>query len=458
MPQCHTIFVSDAAWHVASTCDGEPRTVAVPFDDAATLESRVEACRQALSATGWAEQPVVLALASPWCLSAAISTDGMDRGGRRRAMAFRMEEHLPVSAEEVVFDYCEGGGGHAIGVCGELTKLKAVVDALEGRGVGVRHICPAALLSAADATEQHGGLGGVLLGAIDDEAKSGVGYDLIELQDGKPGRWWWLAGEAAAVRDRLEAWAGSQDRAAELALVGCNDRLRELAGQIAGITCVQTGAKDRYDAAASHAARILSDAASPWIDLRRDALAAPNRYAAYRRPLGMLAAAVVVLLACISIVAQWRGRQYQSLSQGDAQRQVQLFRSAMPNQHVPGNVRARLASEHRRLAGMGGQAVDEGKLSTAMPVSALVHLRQVLSILPTDVPYRILELNVQPDLIRIDGEARTYSEAEGVAVALRKSTGYEIEPPKTQAIKGGGVSFVFTAKPRSEVTGQRKGD
>jgi hypothetical protein len=457
MPHSHTIFVSDDAWHIASACDGELQTIAVPFGDAAMLEPRVEACRQALSAMGWAEQPVVLALASPWCLSASISTDGMDRAGRRRAMAFRMEENLPVSTEEVVFDYCESTGGHAIGVCGELTKLKAVVDAFEGRGIGVRHICPAALLSAADAAEQHGGLGGVLLGAVDD-AESGVGYDLIELQDGKPARWWWLAGEEGAVRDRLKAWAGSLDRPAELALVGCNDRIRELAGQIAGVACVQTGAKGRCESAARHAARILSNAVSPWIDLRRDALAAPNRYAAYRRPLGMLAAAVVVLLVCISIVAQWRGRQYQSLSQADAQRQVQLFRSAMPNQHMPGNVRARLASEHRRLAGMGGQAGDDGELSTALPVSALVHLRQVLSILPTDVPYRILELNIQPDLIRIDGEAHTYSEAEGVAVALRKSTGYEIEPPKTQAIKGGGVNFVFTAKPRSEVTGQRKGD
>ena len=66
----------------------------------------------------------------------------------------------------------------------------------------------------------------------------------------------------------------------------------------------------------------------------------------------------------------------------------------------------------------------------------------MLSILPTDVPYRILELSIQPDLIRIDGEARTYSEAEGVAVALRRSTGYEIEPPRHRPSKAGvSVSF-----------------
>ena len=457
MRRSHTIFVSDGVWHIAWACDDGSQTVPLPFGDDVTLESRAEAARQALSAAGWAEQPVVLALASPWCLSAAISTDGLDRGGRRRAMAFRMEEHLPISTEEVVFDYCQASGGHAIGVCGELKRIKAVVDALGGCGIGVRHICPEALLSAASAGEQHGGIDGVLVGP-NDNATSAAGYDLIELDDGKPARWWWLAGEDAAVADRLAAWAGSLGRPGQLALVGCDEPARELAGGIAGITCLQAGADNRYEAAARHAAGILADAASPWIDLRRDALAAPNRYAAYRRPLGLLAAAAVLLLVCVSLVAQWRGRQYQSLSQGYAQRQGELFRSAMPNQRVPGNVRARLASEHRRLAGMGGQAVDDGKASTALPVSALVHLRQVLSILPTDVPYRILELSIQPDLIRIDGEARTYSEAEGVAVTLRKSTGYEIEPPKTQAIKGGGVSFVFTAKPRTEVAGQRKGD
>ena len=127
MPHNYTIFVSDDGWHIASACGDESQTIPVSFGDAVTLESRAEATRQALSAAGWAEQPVVLAPASPWCLSAAISTDGLERGGRRRAMAFRMEEHLPISTEEVVFDYCENSGAHAMGVCGELKKLKAVV-------------------------------------------------------------------------------------------------------------------------------------------------------------------------------------------------------------------------------------------------------------------------------------------------------------------------------------------
>ena len=227
----------------------------------------------------------------------------------------------------------------------------------------MRHICPAALLSAAAAAERHGGIDGVLVGRNDPAVtfRGRVRPDRVAR---------WKAGAVVVAgrggRRRPRPSGGVGRFAGSPGAVGFGGLQRpnaELAGGIAGITCVQAEAESRYEAAARHADRILSDAASPWIDLRRDALAAPNRYAAYRRPLGMLAATAVLLLVCVSIVTQWRGRQYQSLSQAYAQRQAQLFRSAMPNQHVPGNVRARLASEHRRLAGMGGQAVDDGKLS-----------------------------------------------------------------------------------------------
>jgi hypothetical protein len=120
---------------------------------------------------------------------------------------------------------------------------------------------------------------------------------------------------------------------------------------------------------------------------------------------------------------------------------------------VPPSIKGRLASEKRRLEGLGGQAAGEA-LAAVQPISALTQLRDVLASLPSDVRYRILDLSIEPDLVRLDGQARGHAEADRLAAALRQSGRFDVEPPKTQLLKEGGVSFLFTAKPRA---GQAKG-
>lgn len=79
----------------------------------------------------------------------------------------------------------------------------------------------------------------------------------------------------------------------------------------------------------------------------------------------------------------------------------------------------------------------------------MVHLQRVLGSLPTDLRYRILDLNIQPNRIRLDGQARSHVEAERLAMALRQSGTYEVESPKTEVLKERGVSFLFNAIPRA---------
>jgi hypothetical protein len=131
------------------------------------------------------------------------------------------------------------------------------------------------------------------------------------------------------------------------------------------------------------------------------------------------------------------------------QQQAEAFRAAMPNQRVPGSIKGRLLSERRRLAGLGGQGGEDANAGGLKTTSALVHLREVLTRLPADARFRIQELSIQQDQIRLDGLARTHAEAEGMAGALRQSGLYDVDPPKTQAMKDQGVSFVFSAKPNA---------
>ncbi len=456
MSDRYLVFLGDEAWRAAAVRDGDVHLAEVPFGADATAEGRVEAARKELTGLGHADQPIALVVPSSWCLCAAISTDGLERGARRRGMAFRLEEHLPCSAEEVVADYLPAAGARALGVCAQLERLEPVVDAFEAAGVRVRHVCPRAFLAAAHVVDRHARDAGAVLireGRRQDGAPPA--YDLVELRSGRPADWWWFAHDGAVVRERLAVWATSEDRPGPVVVLGDGGSTRPAELVPEGLQRVEMRELGGDRAAALHAAKVLAGDDSPWIDLRCDALAAPDPLRTYRRPLGALVAAVVLLLVSISGAAQWRGRRYQALREAYLAEQTDVCKEALPGQPVPrAGARGRLLSEKRKLAGIGGHESDASVSEAAASTSALEHLRQVLGSLPTDVRYRILDLNIQPDFIRLDGQARSHAEAEGVAIAVRQSGRYEVQPPKTQALRQGGVSFLFTARPRPASAGE----
>lgn len=452
--QC-IIFLGDHAWRIGAVCDEQWRVDRLSFPENTTPGSRAEAAKQPLVSMGYMGQPIVLALPSSWCLCATVPTDGLKRVGRRRAMGFRLEERLPIAAEEFVADYLDTGNDEALGVCAELEKLAVIIRAFEAIGIEVGHVCPAVFLAAAYAVDEHDQADAVLIASgADDEndpqAGSHCGYDLIELRKYKPARWWWLAEDQESVCDRVAAWAGSSEQTVKLVTVGCAELVLEKVRACERLEFVPSSEIDGDQAAGRYAARVIAGTVSPWIDLRCDALAAPGQYQVYRKPALALMAAVVWLMACVLAVTQWRGWQYESLSGRYALQQVDVFKTAVPNQRVPRDVKGRLFSERKRLAGLVGQASEDTGVEGVRPVSALVYLHNVLSSLPTDLRYRILDLDIQPGLVRVDGEALNHVEADRVAAGLRRSGLYEVEPPKTQSLKEHGVSFVFTAKPRAD--------
>ncbi|MEI7837033.1 MAG: hypothetical protein WCK05_11585, partial [Planctomycetota bacterium] len=393
---------------------------------------------------------VILALPSAWCLSATVSTDGLDRSSRRRAMGFRIEEQLPIAAEDAAVDFVMADDDTAMGVCAEFAKLEAIVAALEAAGLKVRHMCPAALLAAAAAVDEHGDVDAVLISGDDEPAEvAEAGYDFVELRKGKPIRWWWLAQDAAAIQDRLVAWAAPGGGTKRLALIGPDAPMRKAlvsAGAIESVDMKIT----RDEAVARHLAQAGKTGVALWVDLRCGRLAAPDRFEEYRKPLAALGAAVVLLLACLAGVMLWRGQQYAARTRQCVGQQVRLFKEAMPNQPVPGSIKSRLVSERRKLVALGGQAAEGGASGSIQPVSALLRLRDVLKALPAQGRYRILDVNIQPDLIRLEGQVPNHADADVVAAGLRQSGLYDVEPPKTQALKDRGVGFAFTAIPRAD--------
>ncbi len=449
----YIVFAGDCRWRVACVRDGAVEVRPVGAGAEASLDARADSVGDVLAELGHAGQPVMLAIASSWCLCATISTDDLPRAGRHEAMTFRLEEHLPISAEDVVTDYMRTGPDEALGVCCERGKIEALVAALAARGAAVRHVCPESLLAAAHASETCGQADCVLVGRGADEQDRHAGTDFIELRGGKCASWLWLADDESAAGEHVAALAEATRDRPRVAVVGCGEALVDLGGAAEIVGPCQVGPDE---AAALRAGRILDEAATPWIDLRCGPMASGGADLAYRKPLTALAAAAAVLLLCVCGAFLWRGRQYAATAGQYDSQQSAVFRQAMPAQRVPAaGVMARLQSERRRLEILSGRPAGGGEVLAGAQGSALKQLRDVLAGLPGDLRYRIVQLSILPDLIRVDGEARSYADADRLAAALRQSGAYDVDPGKMEAIKDGGVSFMFTARPHRE-TGAAK--
>ena len=438
-----TIFVDDAHWLVAKASEGGVDVVLIEADEASVdVDARVSATRRRMEEMGYADQSVVMALPSSWCLSAVIDTDDLERSGRRAAMGFRLEEHLPIASEQVVADYCEMGD-EALGVCIDVDRIKPIVDAFESAGVQVRHVSPAAMLASAETVAGGADCDAVLMTDTSEETNGrSERFDVIELEKGRPSRWHWMADREDEVARQLGA--GGDEASRKVAVLGAPavQRFRDL-----GADLMRLEETDGYRAAAMHATRLLAGTASPWIELRRDRLGVVDRFDVYRKPMAMMWGAVVLLLLSVCAVAQWRGQGYQSEAESARDQQATVYETlyADEGRKAPsGSIRHKLKREAERLAGLSGQGV-EGGVESLQPRSALEQYHDLLGALPTDFRYRITSIDIEPDRVTLGGEAKSNAEAERIAKALRDQTAYEVDAPRMTAIADG-VSFTFSAR------------
>lgn len=425
---------------------------------APALEHRVAGVARTLRADGHGGEPILLALPAMWCLTASVTAAGVDRANRRRALGFQLEEHLPVAAEHIVADYVEHPDDHVLGVAVELARLQPTIDGLETAGIPVAHACPATLLAAAEVTRDAKRSG------ADDCAllrRTSDGWELLEMHADRPRAWWWFGKDRASLTERITAWAeqwmtdeqAAADHAPALYRLSEDDAVDDqddpplaLPEQVKVIDAAEA---DGNATVVRQACRVLDGSVTPWIECRRDALAAPGRYQTYRRPMLALVSAVIALLVGVGVAAHWRAEAYRDLVAEHRAALTDHFRTALPDQPVPTvGVLQRMGSEYRKLAGVGGQASDEQTAGQLRRVSALRQLQVVLDALPDDLRYRLLDVSIQPDRVRLDGQVRQHADAERLAVALRRTERYDVDSPKTQSLRGDGVGFVFIARPR----------
>ena len=426
------VFADRDAWCVGTVArgGGAVSIIEAPFAADASPEARAAALTEALRSAGHSGRDVVLALASGDCLCAPVLTADLPTGRQRRqALLYRLEEKLPVAAEDVVADFIQTSGERALGVCVERRELEPIVRALEAAGARVGTICPAALLAvqhwlreraSADAAE-------FILWSRGDAA------ELFLLTNGAVAAWYLLPDEPADVALLVRmAMAGGGSRPARLVACGVRadvvGRVREL-----GIDVAESPAVDMRELATLGAAAVARGRVRPWVEFAGGG----ERFARGAVP-RWLAAAVVLLVASLAIAMFVRAARYERVAAGYEAEQEGLFRRALPGQPVPADVRSRLASEAQ--AGTRGAAGGAGAGAYG---TNLVALRDVMTHLPKDVRFRVYEMRVGDGAFTLEGEAASHGDADGVAAALRRRPGFEVEPPRTDQRAGRGVTFTI---------------
>lgn len=420
-------------WQVG-TCGSERLqldTVDLPQDT--SIDEVAEQLATFLKQRGYVDQGVTLAIPSNWCLCAGVHTDGLPRKNAREAMIYRLEEKLPIAAEEAVTDFVPGNG-HSLGVCVQTDQLAPIVEALEQHGVRVDLICPTALLAL-----QH------KMSELEDRRCNTIiwGHDqrleLFAIDDNKPVAWRLLSqtdGEDLPVQLAMQALTRVPPLCLTTSDVGPS--VRNCLATMPEIQVIADDDQSMLDAAAAGAHQIASGKRGGWINLRRDALASTGTLRQVRKPLKAAVAALMLFLVGLSAVSLWRANAYRQMAIDFENQQIEAYREAFPNRPVPMNIKSRMRSEHRRLAALRG---EDSTLPTQRNV--LLMLKELLASLPAHQRHQIFELQVDEDKLYMEGQVLSHSHAEAIAAALNKLGRFKIDPPRTEKLSGDGIAFTI---------------
>jgi hypothetical protein len=426
-----------------------PESADIAAAPGATPQQLADAAFAALSSLGYAGEGLVLAVPSAWCLCAAVRLDDLPPRSGRQAMIFRLEEKLPVSAEDVVADLAPSNDGEAaLGVCVEKKTLAPLVESLERRGIAVEAICPASLLALQHLLSDMHEADALVWPAGDGS------LELFTLRGGTPRSWTLLPDEPGDLLLHVELAPRDRSMGMNFVALGLRKPLLDALAGLHNVRVIERETVHPDEAAAAMARAVLAGEAEAWVNLRRDELAVRDRVRLVHTSLAFAAAAMTLCLVSLSGTMLWRAHRYGRLAAAYADQQQAAFRRVFPEQPVPMDVSSRLASEARALRGVSGDA-------SAPPPDApgLLALRDLITRLPPGVRFRLLDLRLDPGRFTIEGQALSHGDADAIVGALRNHPAFDVEPPRTEQMADApgenamAVSFTITGS----VATQREG-
>ncbi len=407
----HILFLHGSTWQIASVVGGHVSfTDILPPEEGATPQAIAKRVAGEMRRMGYAGQGTVLALGAGECLAASIQTNDLPRGDRK-AMLYRLEEKVPLAAEHVVADFAIGAEGRALGVCVREDAVAPLLNSLESHGVAVQSIAPAALLAAQQLAEGVPSLN--LLVA------EGEQVNVVAVRGGAPSSWSVVPMTADDVQLQMDLVA--IEAADEVPLRTCG-----IDATVLGERAAERAKSSERLLAAMAAAGVLAGKRRPWIELRRDGLAIADPLRLHRAGLNAVLAAAAVFLACLAIGLLWRAHRYEAQARAAERKMVEEFSMAFPGWSIPGNVKAVVESEHRKVVGRGA-----GGLPAGVNDSALQTAYAVLSKLPTDVKFQMTAITISDSGFIVSVRVRLYEDVDRLASAFR-GAGFNVPLPKAE--------------------------
>jgi hypothetical protein len=386
------LFAGDANWRVGAISGAAARITEIALPPSATADQIAAQCAQSLKQLGHGASPITLAIPSNWCLCASIRTDDLPKADYK-SLLYRLEEKLPWPAEAITADFIRHEKS-AMGVCIKTDRLRPLIDALESHGIPIQIITPAALIAAA-------------VQAVSDNSllflRSADRVDLLVMQDGKPAAW------SIAMTD--ESDVELQRSVLFLDLPPNTPQINVNEPNALALATAQSPAQTGRE---------------PWINLRRNDLAAPDTLRLHRRAFNALLTSAALLLITLTGVFLFRSHQYQQQAVQSSDQLSRAFSTHFSSWEIPANIKAVIESEHRRLVTSPSADLPPEATSSALPT-----LYSLLAHLPPETSINVQRLTANSDSLDLEAQLRSYEDADLIATAARKA-GLEVPLPQVR--------------------------
>ncbi|MGB7325362.1 MAG: hypothetical protein WBD31_10865 [Rubripirellula sp.] len=360
----------------------------------------------------------ILAPSSTSCFFVAFGPSDSVDVRDRTAMAFELEDHLPMDAESFVADYVvtDGDDGKFVAaVAIQSDRWKAIADTCEASGMTIQSIVPQAILATRSVVEGESPVGRVRLMWVIDGA-----LDSMAIDNGRVVSWKHLQLDSDAISRHGVMDFGDVDR---VLIAGANP---ESAAMIGGSLECQVEWID--ESAMVHAQRgaasYLANRSGPWFDLRREKLAPLDRLRGVQQSLRLLALAAVAFLLAVAIGGWYRTSKIENEITSLQEQQRTLFETGFPGTRVPGAILRRVRSEHAKVIGSSGAAAID------VPTPAPMVLRRLMAAFSPDVRFQFESIAINDGKVDMDLLVRSPVDAGKIASAIAEA-GFQVNPPVT---------------------------
>ena len=429
-------------WYVARSVGRDVEVRPVPVNTGDDQVQPAQLAAEELISLGYRRGGICLALGSEMVLTDQIDCNNLPRKDRSTAMIFRLEEQLPLAAEQFTADFLPPAGGQALGLAVQTAEVQAIIDQLAEAGIETASVCPAAMLAVWRCVRG-----------------SNESSDYVILADERRAEIFRTAGHRRPI-----TWSTSAVNPEPLlgclhadmlafSLVNNRPTVRLFGNLPAGASAAlnedegldirQADQTPPLAATALAAGALLAGRPAGWVDLRRGDLAAPNPWKKLSGLTNLAAMLAVIILALVAAMFHWRGIQYESVAVARERQQRDQYVRLYPGRRAPVNVISALQSELKRLSGISG-----GDTHIPTQVNALNALRSIIASLPPTLRLRIIDVRITPTSIFIEGQVRDHTGAELICQSIRNA-GFDMNAPRSEHLSRGGVSFTLTGKPKA---------